>query len=55
MINNLQTKMAHTYIIDIREAEAEMRVDIFHILHDGVNLPADIAGRLLNRKKQLIR
>ena len=47
--------MAHAYIVNIGETEAEMSMNIFHIFLNRIDLASDISGRFLYRKQKLIR
>ena len=55
MIDNLQSQMTHTNIVDIRETKAKMGVDVLHVFLNRVYLTTDISGRFLDRKQKLIR
>lgn len=47
-VENAHTKVRHTDLIGIGEAEGDARVDLAFILHNGIEFPADITRRLLH-------
>ena len=47
-IKDLDAKMRHTDLIDIRETHRKAYVDVFHVLHHRIHLSADVTGRFLN-------
>ena len=53
-IKNLDPKVGHTNFVNIRKAHGKTYLYCLRILHDGIDLAADISGRFFYLHKNFI-
>ena len=51
-VKNFKPQVGHADFVVVGEAEGDPRFHLIFVLHDAVQLPADVAGRLLHLEKE---
>ena len=46
--------MSFILLIHVREAEGKPQVHLLGVLNDGIDFPADVAGRLLDTQQNFV-